>query len=229
VKSIGIIPARMESTRFPGKPMKKILGKIMIRWVYESCLKSNLDYVVVATDSEEIEKAVLEFGGNVCMTPEFENGTLRVLYASEIFNDFNVIVNIQGDEPSITSENINDLLESFEKNKISTLHTTLPSYELDDSNVVKIYTQDSDVLTFSRSVEESYKGDLYKHIGAYMFPRNILIGTKNMRPSLRENSLKLEQMKWMDNGIQMKSVRINNETIGVDTPEDINKVEKLLQ
>ncbi|MGL5053113.1 MAG: 3-deoxy-manno-octulosonate cytidylyltransferase, partial [Cetobacterium sp.] len=158
MKFLGVIPARYESTRLPKKPLKDICGHTMIEWVYKRALKSNLDKVIVATDSVEVFDEVSSFGGDVILTSENHlNGTSRIAEVCEKITDYDVIINIQGDEPLIEGDMINSLINIFkeeEKLQMATLkHKLLKKDDIENPNFVKVVTDKKDyAIYFSRSV-----------------------------------------------------------------------------
>jgi 3-deoxy-manno-octulosonate cytidylyltransferase (CMP-KDO synthetase) len=245
-KVIGVIPARYSSTRFPGKPLVDILGKPMIQWVYENAMGSKLlDFLIVATDDERIYNVVKSFGGNVIMTPSnIQTGTDRVAYVLNEF-DADIVANIQGDEPLLTSEMIDRAIEPFlnsEKVDISTLAVKINDVDLIfNPNVVKVvFDKDKIALYFSRSPipfccdaknEKDWLklGNFYKHIGLYVYSRESLLRFVSLRRSSLEEIEKLEQLRALENGFRIKVVISESDTIGVDTPEDVEKVVAFLK
>jgi 3-deoxy-manno-octulosonate cytidylyltransferase (CMP-KDO synthetase) len=245
-KVIGVIPARYSSTRFPGKPLVDILGKPMIQWVYENATGSKLlDFLIVATDDERIYNVVKSFGGNVIMTPsDIQTGTDRVAYVLNEF-DADIVANIQGDEPLLTSEMIDRAIEPFlnsEKVDISTLAVKINDVDLIfNPNVVKVvFDKDKIALYFSRSPipfcrdaknEKDWLklGNFYKHIGLYVYSRESLLRFVSLRRSSLEEIEKLEQLRALENGFRIKVVISESDTIGVDTPEDVEKVVAFLK
>lgn len=237
MKVIGVIPARYGSTRFPGKPLAKILNKPMIQHVYEQVSKSKeLDTVVVATDHEEIKVAVEGFGGQAVLTSnDHETGSDRIAeVAAKIKGDF--FVNIQGDEPLIRPELIDSLVVAAKNatDSVITAKTKIHNEEdIQSSNVVKVVTDiNGNALYFSRSTvpfnrakkEISY----FKHLGIYLYPRDILNHFVKLPQSLLEGSEMLEQLRLLENGFNIKVVETDYDAVGVDTPEDIQKVETIL-
>lgn len=237
--SLGIIPARYASTRFEGKPLVDIGGKSMIQRVYEQAQQSNLDKVIVATDDRRIEQAVLNFGGQVVLTGEHETGTERCIEALQKQQDkFDIVVNIQGDEPFIQPSQINLLLDSFHLSgtTIATLVKQIDKIEeVLDPNLVKVvFNQQNQALYFSRNgipfvrdkalahwLEEQ---DYYKHIGLYAFDSKFLLHQyAKLAPSTLASSEKLEQLQWLDNGYNITIAQTNIETLGIDTPADLEK------
>jgi len=235
---IAIIPARYASTRFPGKPLAEIKGKPMVQHVYEKAINSGLfQKVVVATDDNRIEKVVLRFGGAVAMTDKnHQSGTDR---CGEVINsiskDFDVVVNIQGDEPFIHIAQLKELVTLFKTTpaQIGTLKKEIVSVEdLFNPNVVKVVSAlDKKALYFSRNpipfVRDSEQVDwikkqkFYKHLGLYGYRLDILKELVQLNASQLEMSENLEQLRWLENGYQIFVAETTYESIGVDTPEDL--------
>lgn len=247
MKSIGIIPSRYASTRFPGKPLIIIKGKSMIHRVYGQSMKSRkLTKVVVATDDERIYDHVKGFGGEVLMTDaSHANGTAR---CNEIISllekngeHFDVAVNIQGDEPYISPEQIDSIVGLFEnsKAKIATLVKKISSSdELFDPNVVKAVMDNSNnALYFSRHPIPMLRGadnmnwldnfTFFKHIGIYGYRTNILKTIANMPAGKLEQAEKLEQLRWLENGIPVTVGITDYESVAIDTPDDLIKLETI--
>lgn len=234
MKFLGVIPARYESSRLPKKPLKDICGYPMIEWVYKRALKSNLDKVIVATDSKEVYEAVKKFGGDVILTREDHlNGTSRIAEVCEKITDFDVIINIQGDEPLIEKDMINSLIDSFkvEKDlKMSTLKHKLHSWEdIENTNFVKVVTDKNDyAIYFSRSVIPYPRNknieNYFKHVGIYGYKRDFVLDYFKMESTPLENSESLEQLRVLENGYKIKVLETNFEVIGVDTQEELEKV-----
>ncbi|MDP4187597.1 MAG: 3-deoxy-manno-octulosonate cytidylyltransferase [Bacteroidota bacterium] len=243
---IGIIPSRYASTRFPGKPLADIGGKMMIQRVYEQSSKV-LPSVVVATDDQRIEQAVKNFGGKVVMTsPNHRSGTDRCCEAVKNFETlsgltFDVVINIQGDEPFIHPEQIQELMSCFddETTQIATLVKEVDeNEEIFDVNLPKvILNKDSEAIYFSRSpipyvrnVEQDKwmeKHTFFKHIGIYAYRLDILKKITQLPPSSLEIAESLEQNRWLENGYKIKVAETDYETVSVDTPDDIEKMKKL--
>ena len=185
MKFLGVIPSRYASTRLEGKPLKDICGHTMVEWVYKRVLKSKLDGVVVATDDERIVDEVKSFGGNVILTrKDHINGTSRIAEVCETYTDYDVIVNIQGDEPLIEPDMINSIIDSFiEDNTIpmSTLKYKLTDMtEIENPNAVKVVTDKNDfAIYFSRSVipypRNLNMDNYYKHVGIYGYKRDFVM------------------------------------------------------
>lgn len=243
-KSIGVIPARYASTRFPGKPLIDIAGKSMIQRVYEQAKKSNLDKVIVATDDHRIYNAVQNFNGIAVMTGKHNNGTARCIEAflqeSEIYD---ILINIQGDEPFIVPEQINAVLTAFElaDTQIATLAKQINQLEdLLNPNVVKVVLSSAternvhNALYFSRSPipfvrdlpQEKWltKKYFYKHIGLYAFSRSFLLEDyPNLSLGNLEDIEKLEQLSWLEQNHTIRILKTTHETPNIDTPEDLEK------
>ncbi len=240
MKFIGIIPARYASTRFPGKPLAEICGKTVIRRVYEQATQA-LDTVVVATDDERIYNAVEAFGGKVVMTrADHKCGTDRCLEAFESIttpswrtqNDTDtVIINIQGDEPFIQPEQIETLMKCFEKEgtEIATLvrpYTNKDSQEaLENVNTPKVeWDKETGIAKmFSRKVIACADGSHYRHIGIYAYRADVLAKITKLPQSPLEIEERLEQLRWLENGYCIRVGITETPTIGIDTPEDLEK------
>ena len=237
MRTLGIIPARYNSSRLPGKPLANILGKSMIERVYEKVsLCNNLNKVIVATDDERIAFHVKSFGGNVIMTSKnHESGTDRCGEALEkMKEEFDVIVNIQGDEPFINPLQINEVISLF-KNKnitIGTLSKKIQNYaSLIDKNKVKVFFDNKNYAnSFVRkhkiSEEAFNKQTFYKHIGIYAFKASTLKEITKLSSTKNEIKLNLEQLKWLDNKFKIMVGVTEIESISVDTAEDILKIEE---
>lgn len=246
MKFIGIIPARYASTRFPGKPLADMKGKYMIQRVYEQARKV-LDNVCVATDDDRIFNAVESFGGNVVMTSaEYRSGTDRCFEAyNRLGGNEDVIINIQGDEPFIKPEQIESLIACFDspQTQIATLvrpFEVTEGYEaLANPNSPKVILNDkNEALYFSRSIipymrnisPEQWpdKHVYYKHIGMYGYRADILSQITQLPQSSLEIAESLEQLRWLQNGYTIKVGITTQETIGIDTPDDLQKALTLL-
>lgn len=240
----GIIPARYASTRFPGKPLADINGKIMIQRVYEK-VSGILDDVYVATDDERILNAVKDFGGNAIMTSDqHKSGTDRCLEAyNKTGKQFDVIINIQGDEPFIQPEQIKALQDCFLDNdtQIATLVKAINRNDestLFNPNIPKVVlSKDNYALYFSRSTIPHIRGKekeewlaqhtYYKHIGIYAYRAEVLKKITALPQSSLEIAESLEQLRWLENGYRIKAGITTQETIGIDTPEDLEFVKKI--
>ncbi|MGM0507706.1 MAG: 3-deoxy-manno-octulosonate cytidylyltransferase [Fusobacteriota bacterium] len=238
MKSLGIIPARYGSTRFEGKPLAKIDGFPMIEWVYRRSLKSKLDRVIVATDDKRILNAVLDFGGEAMLTgKDHKTGTDRINEVAKKFKDYKIILNIQGDEPLIYPEMINDLLDGMNESKVlmgSLKHKINSKKDIENPNIVKVITdKNGNALYFSRSQIPYNRGnediDYYKHIGIYGYKRKFLLNYNKMEPTKLEKSESLEQLRVLENGYDIKMIESEYEVIGVDTPEDLHEVKRIIK
>ena len=234
MKSLGIIPARFASTRFPGKPLVDIKGKTMIQRVYEQALLSKLDKVVVATDDERIAAEVTRFGGEFVMTAStHQSGTDRCAEVAQILSGYKVIVNIQGDEPFIDPTQINLICDCFtdEHVQLATLIKEIHSEdELLNPNQPKVVIgQQQQALYFSRHPipylrNPSQFHQFYKHIGIYGYKASILLEITKLPPSSLELAESLEQLRWIENGYQIQTKLTDIETIAIDSPSDLLKI-----
>lgn len=234
MKFLGIIPARYSSTRLEAKPLKKIHGHTMIEWVYKRAKKSGLDELVVATDNKRIYDEVLSFGGKAIMTSETHpNGTSRIAEVCEKMNDYDVIINIQGDEPLIEADMINSLINTFKENKdlvMATLKHKLNSKkEIENPNSVKVICDKNNyAIYFSRSVipypRKNENISYYKHIGIYAYKRDFVIEYSKMPSSPLEEAESLEQLRVLENGYKIKVLETSHSLIGVDTEQNLQDV-----
>lgn len=237
MKFLGVIPSRYASTRLEGKPLKDICGHTMIEWVYKRAKLSKLDEVVVATDDMRIYEEVERFGGKVVLTSkEHENGTSRIAEVCEKYGDYDVIINIQGDEPLIEPEMINSLIDSFKDETIamSTLKYKIDSMEeIENPNYVKVITDKRGyAIYFSRSIiPYPRKLDIqnyYKHVGIYGYKREFVIEYAKMESTPLELSESLEQLRALENGYRIKVIETPYKIIGVDTQEELEKVREYI-
>lgn len=238
MKFLGVIPSRYASTRLEGKPLKDICGHTMVEWVYKRALKSKLDGVVVATDDERIVDQVKSFGGNVILTrKDHINGTSRIAEVCETYTDYDVIVNIQGDEPLIEPDMINSIIDSFiEDNTIpmSTLKYKLTDMaEIENPNAVKVVTDKNDfAIYFSRSVipypRNLNMDNYYKHVGIYGYKRDFVMEYAKMASTSLELSESLEQLRVLENGYKIKVLETPYKIIGVDTQEELERVREYI-
>ena len=237
MKVVGIIPARFESSRFPGKPLADILGKSMIQRVYEQCKKCTLlSDVIVATDDAKILNHVIEFGGRAMMTSkDHQSGTDRCNEVAQQLNkNYDVIVNIQGDEPYINPVQINEIIELFkeEKTQIGTLAKKITDIEIiaNENSPKAIFDKNGIALNFCRNIAKiSSECTYYKHIGIYAFRTNALKDICKLPQSKNEIRERLEQLRWLDNGYKIKVGITTFEAISVDTPEDIEKIKRQMR
>ena len=244
MKFIAIIPARYASTRFPGKPLAILGGKPVIQRVYEQAV-SVLPEAYVATDDERIFQAVESFGGRAVMTrADHKSGTDRIEEAAtKIGTDADVIINIQGDEPFIQSSQINTLMQLFEntETQIGTLGKPFENMEaISNPNSPKIVTDRRGfALYFSRSVIPYVRGQeqatwlshypYLKHLGIYAYRREVLREVTQLPQSPLEKAESLEQLRWLENGYRIRVGITDVETVGIDTPEDLQRAEEFLQ
>ena len=233
MKGLGIIPARFGSTRFPGKPLIEINGKSMIRRVIDQAKKcSSLQDVWVATDDERIFKHVEEYGCNVFYTSEECNsGTERICELLPDFkNDFDFVLNIQGDEPFVHVESLEELSNALihSKTDIATLAVQIENIaEANDSNRVKVvFSTSGRALYFSRSTipfARNGEPDYFKHLGVYAYTTNALQQIKTLKPSSLEMTESLEQLRWLEHDLTISVVVTSHDSTGIDTPEDLLK------
>ena len=244
MKFVAIIPARFASTRFPGKPLAILGGKPVIQHVYEKAAAVLCD-AYVATDDERIEETVKAFGGKVVMTRnDHKSGTDRIAEALEkIGGDYDVVVNIQGDEPFIAKSQIEEICHCFdnENTEIATLGKPFESMEaVKNPNSPKIVTDNNGyAMYFSRSVIPYVRGKeesewlahfpYLKHLGIYAYKCKVLKEITKLPQSPLEIAESLEQLRWLQNGYKIKVGRTDIETVGIDTPEDLTRAEKFLQ
>ena len=237
-KTAAIIPARFASTRFPGKVLAEICGKPMIQWVYEKASASIADEVLIATDSRHVVEAVEGFGGKVVMTSEkHPSGTDRICEAAAGL-DCDIIINVQGDEPLIPVEVINDLITLMRKNKeieMGTVAVPATRAVLADPNKVKVVTDNSGfALYFSRSVipclrDGGVDTPVFLHWGIYAYRKAVLEKFVAMPEGRLEACEKLEQLRALENGIRIYVMHSSLQSIGVDTPEDLQLAEVKLR
>lgn len=240
---MAIIPARYASTRFPGKPLAVLGGKTVIQRVYEQ-VSSVLDEVYVATDDQRIYDCVTGFGGRAVMTREdHKSGTDRIEEAVEkIHSSADVIINVQGDEPFIQPSQIKTLMSLFDDpdTQIGTLGKLFESIEaVENPNSPKIVTDNRGfALYFSRSVIPYIRGKerkewfgeypFLKHLGIYAYRRKVLKEVTLLPQSSLEKAESLEQLRWLQNGYRIRVGLTDVETVGIDTPEDLQRAEEFL-
>lgn len=246
MKFVGIIPARYASQRFPGKPLAILGGKTVIQRVYEQVSKVLTD-VYVATDDERIFSKVASFGGKAIMTsPDHKSGTDRIEEAVEkLDEDFDVVINIQGDEPFIHESQIKELCRCFDDaaTQIATLGKPFTEdqtiEELENPNSPKIVRDNNGfAMYFSRSVipylrnvsraEWLRNHDYLKHIGLYAYRREVLREITRLPQSSLELAESLEQLRWLQNGYRIRVGITDVETVGIDTPADLQRAEAFL-
>jgi 3-deoxy-manno-octulosonate cytidylyltransferase (CMP-KDO synthetase) len=240
---IGIIPARYASTRFPGKALADIRGKPMIRWVYEQASKA-LETVYVATDDVRIFKVIKDFGGRVVMTSSIHtSGTDRcaeavLLAERECGTTFDVILNVQGDEPFIEPRQLELLKECFDNpgTQIATLIKAADSAEaiFDPNRPKVVINANQEALYFSRSPIPFIRGKdsiswaeshtFYLHIGLYGYLKEVLLHITRLPQSSLELAESLEQLRWIENGYRITSRMTTHDSFGIDTPEDLSRL-----
>jgi len=235
---VGAIPARYGSTRLPGKPLLPIAGRPMIEHVYARVARARgLDRVVVLTDDERIAKAVEGFGGEVEMTPgDCASGTDRIAFAARRWEAAKAIINIQGDEPLIDPEEVSRIAEHLAANPgdpVVTLATPATPEEMGNPNAVKVVlARDGAALYFSRSpipFPRNAGGFApLKHLGIYGYQREALLRLAGLPPSPLERSESLEQLRALENGMGIRVLTVERGSFGVDTAEDLERVEKIL-
>lgn len=249
-KAVAIIPARYKSTRFPGKPLADILGKPMIQHVWERATKADkIEKVIVATDNKRVYNVVKGFGGEAVLTSKNHlTGTDRIaeVVRGLPFNT-DMIVNIQGDEPLIEPEMIDQVVEILIDDLNASIGTLCRKIEdikeIMDPNIVKVvFDKEGFALYFSRlpipyyregqkarqegreTIEEGQDRVYYKHLGIYSYRRDVLLRLSSMRPTPLEKAERLEQLRALENGLRIKVGETDRDTIGVDTREDIERV-----
>ena len=240
---IGIIPARFASTRFPGKPLADIHGKSMIRRVYEQCVKAKLDRIIVATDDARIYDHVKNFGAEVVMTStEHQSGTDRIAEAANILklSADTIVLNIQGDEPFINPNDIISLGNCFkvEGTQIATLVKKITEVDvlLNPNSPKVVLALNKQALYFSREAiphlrnkeKENWLAhkEYYQHIGIYAFKCSILKEISLLKTSPLEQTEGLEQLRWIENNYTINTVQTSSESIAVDSPEDLRRIDE---
>ncbi|MBR6814269.1 MAG: 3-deoxy-manno-octulosonate cytidylyltransferase [Alistipes sp.] len=247
MKYIAIIPARYASTRFPGKPLAMLAGKPVIQRVWEQ-VSGVVDAAVVATDDERIAQAVESFGGRAIMTsPDHKSGTDRCWEAyQKQGEEFDVVINVQGDEPFIAHSQLRAIMACFEDENTDIATLVKPFAEedglaaLENPNSPKVVLDNNScAVYFSRSVIPYLRGvereewlkhhTFYKHIGMYAFRRDVLGEVTSLPQSILEKAESLEQLRWLENGYKIGVGISDVETVGIDTPEDLERAEEFLE
>ncbi len=237
-KTAIIIPARYGSSRLEGKPLIKVEGKPVIQWVYEKAKQSKLaDMIIVATDDERIFNAVKDFGGEVEMTStEHKCGSDRIKEVVMRHPEIAFIVNLQGDEPLIKPESIDEVARNVKEDEmadISTLIRKISADEAENPNLVKCVIDNFGyALYFSRSkipFERNVgKSDFYGHLGIYGYKRNALIKMTELKQTTYEMSESLEQLRALQNGMKIKTSVVDFVPVGIDTAEDVEKFKAIV-
>ena len=238
MKTAVIIPARMGSMRFPGKVLADLGGKPVIQHVWENAMRSKADSVTVAADDPRVEQAVKSFGGHVVMTkPSHPSGSDRVWEAAQS-TDAALIVNVQGDEPFLPHEVIDDLIDAMHGPDAPAMGTVvLPCSRADiasNPNLPKVVlTADDYALYFSRSMipylrEGGEETEVYRHWGIYAYRRETLAKFVSLPEGRLERCEKLEQLRALENGIRIKVIRTSFDSIGIDTPDDLVRAQEFL-
>ena len=242
MKVVALIPARYEASRFPGKLMKALGNKTVIRHTYENTLATLLfDEVIVVTDSDIIFKEITEHGGYALKSEgNFESGTQRIASIAKNM-DAEIFVNVQGDEPFVKREMLAQLIQSFynEGGNIvsvaSLMHRIITKEDIENINYVKVVTDlRQSALYFSRSAipfprEKDESAIYYKHIGIYAFRKEALLKFAELTPGILERTENLEQLRYLENGIQIKMVLADATPLSIDSPDDLLKANDQLQ
>lgn len=240
MKTIAVIPARYNSTRFPGKLMEILGNKTVITTTYQNVVQTGLfDEVFVATDSEIIFNEISKKGGKAVMTGEHETGSDRIAEAVQNI-DCDIVINIQGDEPFLKKEPLKQLIDVFSNDdtkeiSLASLKIELKeSKEIQNPNNVKVITDNNGfALYFSRSVipflrDQDFDVKYYKHIGVYAFRKEALLEFSKLPMLPLETSEKLEQLRYLEYGKRIKMIETDFIGVGIDTPEDLEKAKKLI-
>lgn len=248
MRFLTVIPARYASTRFPGKPLAILGNKPMVQWVYERA-KAACDHVVVATDDVRIAEAVDAFGGTAVMTSDMHpSGTDRCLEAAELYSAavelrFDVVINVQGDEPFIEQSQIEQLMSLFNEPQvdIATLVSQFASdmKDISDPNNVKVtFATNGKALNFSRSVipflrdvpQDQWADNhtFFHHLGMYAYRYDVLTEITHLPLSSLEKAESLEQLRWLENGYNIFVAATKIRSIGIDTPDDLVRAQQSL-
>jgi 3-deoxy-manno-octulosonate cytidylyltransferase (CMP-KDO synthetase) len=235
-KAVGIIPARWASTRFPGKPLRLIAGKPLLRWVWEGCCRAkSLDAIIIATDDMRIAKAAFDWGAEVSMTsPRHRSGTDRIAEVAKKAKEFDFIVNIQGDEPLIDPRLIDKLVAKLRSNRKIDIVTAGHPFEdaagISSPHQVKVVVDGKGTaLDFLRTVPPARSGlRILRHQGIYGFRRDALLRFVKWKPTARERAESLEQLRALENGVKVHVLVTKHGSPGVDTPQDAKALEQKL-
>jgi 3-deoxy-manno-octulosonate cytidylyltransferase (CMP-KDO synthetase) len=235
-----VIPARYASTRLPAKPLHPIAGKPLIQHVWERCARAKgIETVIVATDDMRIAEAAFAFGAEVAMTsPKHRSGTDRVAEVAKKLRGYTHIINVQGDEPLVDPAVVAKLAAGMAKDKkiemITSASVFTPDEDLTNPNMVKVVLdREKNGLYFSRSVIPYLRGDglrpsFYRHQGIYGYTTKFLLQFVKWKPGILEQAESLEQLRALENGAKIRVVLAKHAAVSVDTPEDVELVEKLL-
>jgi 3-deoxy-manno-octulosonate cytidylyltransferase (CMP-KDO synthetase) len=235
---VGIVPARWGSTRFPGKPLHTIDGRPLVRHVWERCVEAEcFDQIIVATDDRRIAEACCAFGAEIALTSsDHTSGTDRIAEVAGKLKEASLIFNIQGDEPLIDPSLLRELSKELAANKeiqIITAATLLsPESAQNEHNVKVVFDSAHNALYFSRSPipfpRKPCGADFYKHLGIYGYRREALLEFVELSPGRLEQAEQLEQLRALENGMKIRVIVSESNSIGVDTPEDALEVERLI-
>lgn len=235
-----VIPARYASTRLPAKPLRAIAGKPLIQHVWERCCRAKgIDSVIVATDDMRIAEVAFGFGAEVAMTsPKHRSGTDRVAEVAKKLRGYTHIINVQGDEPLVDPKIVAKLASTMAKDKsiemITSASVFTPDDDLSNPNMVKVVLdRESNGLYFSRSPIPYLRGDgvkpaYYRHQGLYGYTSKFLLQFVKWKPGILEQAESLEQLRALENGAKIRVILAKSAAVGVDTPEDVVAVERLL-
>jgi 3-deoxy-manno-octulosonate cytidylyltransferase (CMP-KDO synthetase) len=243
---IAVIPARYASKRLPGKPLADIGGRPMIRHVVERTARASLvDRVIVAADDERVQAAVTAFGGEVVMTdPALPSGTDRCAAVARTVTEATIVVNVQGDEPLIEPEvidaSVRPLLDDATVSVATPVRVITKAEELENPHIPKVVLdRNGNCLYFSRSPIPFYRDGprdrwpgshrYYRHIGLYVFRRDVLLRFSSLPPAALELAERLEQLRLLEYGIPIRGVTTNYDSLPVDTPEDLERVRTILR
>ena len=232
---VGVIPARLGSSRFPKKILAPLAGKPMVVHAIEQAQKSEkLDKVILAIDSEETKGALADFDFEIMMTDSNHiSGTDRVAEVIKNIDDVEIVINIQGDEPLTDPKIIDALVDTFKDPNVqmsTVVSRKLTVSDLLNPNIVKaILDKNANAVEFKRNIFDLEIGGVYRHLGMYGFTRNALFQFTNLAPSKREQERRLEQMRALDNGLPIHALITNCQHWAVDTKEDLAKVERMME
>jgi len=232
--NIGVIPARLGSSRFPKKILADLNGKPLVAHTVENAMKAKkLDKILLAIDSEETKSALEKYNFDITMTSRNHvSGTDRIAEVIDRIAEAKIIINIQADEPLIDPKIIDSLVDSFKDNNIqmsTAVSTRLTVSDLLNPNIVKaLIDQDKNAIEFKRNIFDVEIGGVYRHIGIYGFTRQALLQFVNLSPSRRELHTSLEQLRALDNHIPIRAVICDYDSCSVDIIEDLKKVSKIM-